>query len=116
MNKIREKEFIDWYYASIKENPAGIASRVFLIVNISHVCWEDPTWLPDKNKWPDQPFVAPTTESEKETKCIKELVTITIQCNEISEYHYLLSKYEFHKTLAFLDLSIIGEKLRSQVC
>ena len=30
---------------------------------------------------------------------IKELVTTVIQSNEISEYHYLLSRYELHKTL-----------------
>ena len=118
VNKINEKEFINWCYASIKENPAGTGSTGILIVNILQVWWEDPTWLPDKTKWWDQPFVTSTTESEKEAKCIKELVTTTIQCNEISEYHYML-KYEFNKTLRILAWSnrciIVVEKARSQV-
>ena len=41
-------------------------------------------------------------KSEKETKCIKELVTTAIQSKEISKYHYLLSKSELHKTLAWI--------------
>ena len=58
--------------------------------------------MQNKTKWPDQSFVTSTTESEKETKYIKEIVTKTIPYNEISEYHHLLSKYEFHKTLRIL--------------
>ena len=58
--------------------------------------------MPDKTKWPDQAFVTSSTESEKETKCIKELATKSIQYNEISEYFYLLSKYKFHKILKIL--------------
>ena len=46
-----------------------------MIVNISRVWWEGPSWLPDKTKWSDQPFITCTNESEKETKRIKELVT-----------------------------------------
>ena len=63
---------------------------------------ESPFWLPEKAKWPDQPFITSTTESEKETKCIKGLVTIAIQSNGISEYHYLLSKYKLNKILRIL--------------
>ena len=58
--------------------------------------------MPDKTKWPDQLFITSTTESEKETKCIKELVTTAIQSNQKSEYSYLLSRYELHKTLRIL--------------
>ena len=58
--------------------------------------------MPDKTKWPDQLFITSTTESEKETNCIKELVTTAIQSNQKSEYSYLLSRYELHKTLRIL--------------
>ena len=58
--------------------------------------------MPDKTKWPDQLFITSTAETEKETKCIKELVTTAIQNNQKSEYNYLLSKYELHKTLRIL--------------
>ena len=43
-----------------------------------------------------------STEPEKETKCIKELVTTAIQSNQKSEYDYLLAKYELHNTLRIL--------------
>ena len=58
--------------------------------------------MPDKTKWPDQPFITSTIESEKETKCIKELVTTVIESNQKSEYNYLLSKHELHKNLRIL--------------
>ena len=75
VNKIRETEFINWCYVPTKENPANIGSKGSLIVNISRVWWEGPSWLPGKTKWPDQPFITSTNESEKGTKRIKELVT-----------------------------------------
>ena len=92
VNKIREKKFINWYYAPTKENPADVGSRGSLIVNILRVWWEGPFSLPDKTKWLDKPFISSTAESEKETKCIKESVTTAIQSNQKSEYNYLLSK------------------------
>ena len=98
VNKIREKKFINWYYVTSKENTAEIGSKRSLIVNISRVWWEGPPRLPDKTKWPDQPFITSTTGSDKESKCIKELVTSAIQSNQKSEYNYLLSKYDLHKT------------------
>ena len=58
--------------------------------------------MPEKHKWQDKPYITSTTEPEKETKRIKELVTTAIQCNETSEYHYLLSKYKLRKTLRIL--------------
>ena len=66
VNKIREKEFINWHYFPTKENPGDIGSRGNLIVNISRVWWEGSPWLPDKTKWSDQPFITSTAESEKE--------------------------------------------------
>ena len=90
-----------------------------MTVNISQVWWEGPSWLPNKTKWPDQPFITSTTDSEKETKCIKELVTTAFQSNQKSEYNYLLSKYELHKTLRILAWIFrfinIAERLRNQV-
>ena len=41
-NKIRIKEFINWYYAPTTESLPDIGSRVSLIVNISRVWWEGP--------------------------------------------------------------------------
>ena len=55
-----------------------------------------------KTKWPSQTFITSTIESEKETKCVKELVTTAIKSNQKSEYNDLSSKYELHKTLRIL--------------
>ena len=91
-------EFINWCYVPTKNNPEDIGSRGSLIVNILRVCWRGPSWLQDKTKWSNYPFITSTNEPEKDTKCIKELLTTAIQSNKISEYHYLLSKCELHKT------------------
>ena len=66
-----------------------------MIVNVLRVCWEGPSSLPEKTKWPDQPLITSTTESEKETKCIDKLVTTAIQSNQKSEYNYLLSSTSY---------------------
>ena len=71
VNKIREKKFVNWYYVTSKENTAEIGTKGSLIVNISRVWWEGPSWLPDKTRWPDQPFITSTTGSDKESKCTK---------------------------------------------
>ena len=46
VNKITEKEFINWCYISTKENLVDVASRRSLIANIPRVWWEGPSWLP----------------------------------------------------------------------
>ena len=43
VNKVREKELVNWYYVPTKENPADIVSRGSLIANISQVWGEDPS-------------------------------------------------------------------------
>lgn len=75
-------------YISTKEEPANIGSRESVIANDSLIWWEDSSWFPNKNKCPDQPFLISTAQSDKETNCIKELVTTTIQSNEMPEYYY----------------------------
>ena len=44
-----------------------IGSKGSLIVNISQVWWEGPSWLPEKTKLSDQSLITCATESEKET-------------------------------------------------
>ena len=43
VNKVREKELVNWYYVPTKENPANIVSRGRLIANISQVWGEGPS-------------------------------------------------------------------------
>ena len=69
---------------SITNVKADIGSKGNLIVNLLRVLWDGSPWLPSKTKWPDQLFITSPAQSEKETKCIKELVTTAIQSIEIS--------------------------------
>ena len=43
VNKVREKELVNWYYVPTKENPANIVSRGRLIANILQVWGEGPS-------------------------------------------------------------------------
>ena len=43
VNKVREKELVNWYYVPTKENPPDIVSRGSLIENISQVWGEGPS-------------------------------------------------------------------------
>ena len=62
----------------LKKILADIGSRGSLIVNSSRVWWEGPSWLLDKTKWLDQPFITSTTESEKENKSINLSINLYI--------------------------------------
>ena len=97
VDKIREKDFIKWYYVPTKENPADLGSRGCLLSNIPEVWWKGPAWLTEPENWPDQPYISPTIESEKESKLIKEVLATTTE--KTDDYHMTLSKHQLHKTL-----------------
>lgn len=54
-DKIRKKDFINWYYVLIKEKLEDIDSRGSLISIIPYTWTKGTAWLPNINKWPDQP-------------------------------------------------------------
>ena len=70
VGKILEREYIKWYYVPKKQDPAHIKSRDSLFSKIPDICWKGPSWIAE-NKWPDQPILSGSKESEKEAKMIK---------------------------------------------
>ena len=53
--------------------------------------------MAENNKWPDQPILSESKESEKEAKIIKNILATTIKQKDL--FDFLLEKYEFHKAL-----------------
>ena len=97
VSKILEKEFIKWYYVPTKQNPADIGSRGSLLSKIPGIWWKGPSCRAENNKWPDQPILGESKESEKEAKIMKNILAITVKQNDL--FDFLLDKYELHKVL-----------------
>lgn len=82
VDKIREKDFIKWYYVPTKQNPAQIGSKENLISSIPNFWLKGPAWLSDIKKWEDQPRIEAIVESESEAKLIKEILVTNTANNE----------------------------------
>ena len=72
-SKILEKEYLKWYYVPTKQDPVDIGSRDCLLSKFPDIWWEGPLWIAENNKWPDQPILSESKESEKEAKIIKNI-------------------------------------------
>ena len=78
VTKILEKEYIKWYYVPPKQNPADIGSRGSLLGNIPAIWWKVPSWIAENNKWPYQPILNESKQSEKEAKIIKNILATSV--------------------------------------
>lgn len=56
---------------------------------------KDSFWLPDINKWPDQPRIPANIGSEREAKIIKKILATTTEKDNV--YDTLLNKDKLHK-------------------
>ena len=83
VNKILERNNINWQYVPTRDNPADLGSRGGLLNKISEIWWKDLSWLQVKENWPRQPDIKPSVESEKEVKISKERKSIFFITNEI---------------------------------
>ena len=59
------------------------------------------TCLPKISLWPRQPTIGPITESQFESKAIKEIMTTTIEKSD--SFDKLLEKHELYKFLRITD-------------
>ena len=100
VNKILERNDINWQYVSTRNNPADLGSWGSLLTKIPEIWWKGPSWLQVKENWLRQPDMKPSVESEKEVKISKEYKSITITTVEIHyDFDLILDKFYLYKAL-----------------
>ena len=72
VNKILERDDINWQYVPTRDNPADLGSRGSLLTKIPEIWWKGHPWLQVKENCPEQADTKPSVESEKEGKISKE--------------------------------------------
>ena len=97
VSKILEREFIAWKYVPTKQNPADIGSRGSPVRNFPELLWTRNNLLKEFPKWPVQPCIGPTAESQEECEIILEVMAATVEALDM--FDKLLAKYEFWKFL-----------------
>ena len=97
VSKILELEFIAWKYVLTKQNPADIGSRGSPVRMLPELWWKGPIWLKEFPKWPAQPHIGPTAESQQECKIIPEVMAASVEALDM--FNKLLAKYEFWEFL-----------------
>ena len=72
---ITENINISWKYCPTDKNIADLGSRGALVDKMEKGDWfTGPKWLQHKEKWPEQPTLARSTEAREEEKPLKEVV------------------------------------------
>ena len=100
VNKILERNDINWQYVPTRDNPVDLGSRGSLLTKIPEIWLKRPSWLQAKENWPRQPNTKPSVESEKEVKISKEHKSIVITIVEIQDdFDLILDKFNLHKVL-----------------
>ena len=79
------------------QNLTDIGSRGSPVRRLPELWWTGPTWLKEFPKWPVQPYIGPTAESQQECKTIPEVMVATAEALDM--FDKLLAKYEFWKFL-----------------
>ena len=101
VGKIKKHNEIKWRYVATQENPADIASRGSASVPKSW--WYGPEWLPDRERWPENPIIEKSTTSEVEAKAVKEILAVA-QTNQLGEdvdnvFDDLLKRHDLRRAL-----------------
>ena len=65
-----------------------------LLSKIPDIWWKGPSWIA-KNKWPGQPVLGESKESEIEAKIIKNILAATVKQKDL--YDLLQNKYKLDK-------------------
>ena len=100
VNKILERDDINWQYVPTRDNPADLGSRGSLLTKIPEIWWKGPSWLQVKENWTRQRDIKLPKESEREVKILKEhksvvFTTVAIQ----DDFDFILHKFDLHKVL-----------------
>ena len=96
--KIHAHPEIQWRYVPTSVNPADIASRGGLISS-SELWWTGPEWLQHPQKWPNNPVVRTSLETEAEAKVIREVLCVSQTEPASDEFDDLLERSSFRRTL-----------------
>ena len=75
--KIRGKKEIVSRYVKTTKYPADIASRGMSILKMGELWWKGSAWLRDSENWPSNVKAKATSETEKEVRIRKDIMTST---------------------------------------
>ena len=98
VRKIRERKHVKWRHVPTDQNPADVASRSGIVQEDNRLWWDGPEWLSNPRKWPKDIVTAPSVESEKEAKVIKQIMNVAVE-PQTDDLDDLLAKYPLWKTL-----------------
>ena len=95
VNKILERDDINWQYVRKRDNPADLGSRGSLLTKIPEIWCQGPSWLQVKENWLRQPDIKPSEGSEKEIKISKEHESIVSPAVSIQDdFDLILLKFD----------------------
>ena len=98
VRKIRERKHVKWRHVPTDQNPADVASRSGIVQEDNRLWWDGPEWLSNPRKWPKDIVTAPSVETEKEAKVIKQIMNVAVE-PQTDDLDDLLAKYPLWKTL-----------------
>ena len=97
VNKIREKDFINWRHVPTDRNTADIGSQGCSVDKISTEWSNGPSWLQCQQNWPPDMNTEPRVETENEVKKIQEILTASVELNHQNDK--ILKKFSLWKAL-----------------
>ena len=102
--KIKKHGEIQWRYVPTKENPVDVASRGS--ATVSESWWSGSEWLPDHERWPENPVIEKSETSKVEAKAVKEILTVA-HANETGDstdniFEELLKRHDLQRNMRLI--------------
>ena len=86
----------EWRHVPGPMNPSDTASRGCFFEELTKFWWYGPTWLPDRNLWPEAIETQPSPESEAEKKAMKEIFAVALPADY--PFREILDKFTVWKS------------------
>ena len=84
-DKILEKSEITWRYVNTTENPPDVGSHGMSVAKMGEFWWKGPGWLRDSDNWPSHIRTKATSETEKEARIVKDMMTSTTLKSDVMD-------------------------------